>query len=86
MKKVYSLITMAIIAVTSVYLCFDKHELTTLFDANIEALAEYEGSIIVCNSGNCGLCFEEETAWPFYKCNWTGRQADYCDCNKLGYL
>ena len=86
MKKVSAFITIAIIAVTSVYLTNEEYKFNALFDANVEALAEIEGAVIICNSGNCGQCFEEETAWPFYKCNWTGMQADYCDCNKVGYL
>ena len=53
--------------------------------ANVEALAEFE-STITCDSGRCGQCFKEEKAWPFYKCNWTGVQADYCDCDKTGWI
>lgn len=86
MKKVYYLITIAIIAIASIYLCRNGHEFTTLFEANIEALTEIEGALIVCDSSICGQCFDEVTAWPFYKCNWTGRQEDYCDCDKVGYL
>ena len=57
-----------------------------LVRANVEALAQNEGAQITCNSGVCGKCFQEERAWPFYKCNWTGVQADYCDGEKAGYL
>ena len=57
----------------------------SFFEANLEALMDTElpPAIISCNSGICGRCFEEISAWPFYKCNWTGRQDDYCDCNKI---
>ena len=57
----------------------------TLFE-NLEALAQTEGAIIVCNTSVCGRCFEEKKAFPVYKCNWTGMQADYCDCDKAGWL
>ena len=56
-----------------------------IFSANVEALVELE-SVITCDSGMCGQCFKEEKAWPFYKCNWTGVQADYCDCDKAGWI
>lgn len=59
-----------------------------LFEANVEALLnqELDPAVIVCDDGICGSCFVEENAWPFYKCNWTGFQSDYCDCDKAGYL
>lgn len=59
-----------------------------LFEANVEALLnqELDPAVIVCDDGICGSCFVEENAWPFYKCNWTGYQEDYCDCDKIGYL
>lgn len=56
-----------------------------IFSANVEALVELE-SVITCDSGRCGQCFVEIDAWPFYKCNWTGVQADYCDCDKAGWI
>ena len=59
----------------------------TLFAENVEALAQDEGyAVITCAAGNCGRCFEEKTAWPCYRCNWTGRQADYCECDKIGWF
>lgn len=53
---------------------------------NLEALAKEEGAVIVCSASICGRCFEEKKAYPFYKCNWTGMQADFCDCAKAGWL
>ena len=54
---------------------------------NLEALAqEDEGAKIVCSASICGRCFEEKKAFPFYKCNWTGMQIDFCDCDKIGWL
>lgn len=87
MKKIY-LLCAAVTLCASVVgtLCLKSEKSNFLFEANIEALAQIEESIITCSSGNCGRCFEEITAWPFYKCNWTGMQADYCDCDKVGYM
>ena len=69
---------------TLVYLK-NENKADDLFLANVEALAEFE-TTITCDSGRCGQCFVEEKAWPFYKCNWTGIEADYCDCDKTGWL
>ena len=86
MKKIY-VITAALIVAISVVLGMTAQTVSNdLCEANVEALASSEGAIIICDSGNCGYCFEDETAWPIYKCNWTGMQKDYCDCNKVGYL
>ena len=57
----------------------------SFLESNLEALAQGE-AVIICNSGICGRCFEEKTAWPYYKCNWTGMQEDFCDCDKVGWL
>ena len=56
-------------------------------EANLEALLDVElpPAIITCDSGMCGKCFWEEKAWPFYICHWSGRQDDYCDCDKAGF-
>lgn len=62
-----------------------KDDDDVFFNANVDVLTEYE-AVITCSSGICGKCFEEVTTWPFYKCNWTGMQQDYCDCNKVGWL
>ena len=48
---------------------------------NVNALSDSEGSSLTCSSSICGRCFEKKTAWPFSKCNWTGRQSDFCDCD-----
>lgn len=42
MKKVYSFITMAIIAIVSIGICSNNQELSLLIEANIEALADGE--------------------------------------------
>lgn len=90
MKKFYS-ICMAVLAVivlsVSITLVVRSRSYRNdFFRANVEALTDIEGSIIICDDGNCGQCFKEETAWPVYKCDWTGMQKDYCDCNKIGFL
>ena len=54
--------------------------------ANLEALTQQEEAVIVCDSGGCGQCYMERTAWPFYRCILTGYQDDYCDCNKPGWV
>lgn len=89
MKKILIFFAaLAVAAAATVIIVNNNDFVSTLLDENIEALADTEsgGAIIICDSGICGRCFEEITAWPVYKCNWTGMQADYCDCNKLGYL
>ncbi len=69
-----------------VYVNNGKNETEDLFYANVEALASDEGGSDSCDSGNCGRCFYEVKAWPFYKCNWSGVKKDYCDCDKVGWL
>ena len=59
---------------------------TTLFSANIEALAEQEEVVVTCSAGISGYCFEKITAWPLCKCVWTGRPKDYCDCDNTGFI
>ncbi len=68
-----------------VYVKNENNSMDELFEANVEALTNDE-SVITCDSGICGRCFVEEHAWPFYKCNWTGVQSNYCDCDKTGWL
>ena len=56
-----------------------------LFRENVEVLAQGEGAVITCSNSYCGRCFDIKTAWPFYRCIWTGVQTDYCDCDKVGW-
>ena len=55
--------------------------------ANVEALTDIEEAVITCSSGYCGRCFKTErefVGWmkiPFYYCDWTGYQSDYCPCS-----
>lgn len=77
-----------VLAASSIFVIQMYNGKSEIFNANVRALAE-EGDIIViitCSSGICGNCFEEVTAWPLYKCQWTGRPADYCECDKTGFL
>lgn len=84
MKRLY-LVLMAVVVL--LVFAFVKNEETSAdFNANVEALAQGGGAVIVCDGGICGQCFYAEAAWPFYKCNWSGIQDDYCDCDKAGYL
>ena len=87
-KVLFAAGAMIIAAAVSAAVClnFGQTRHDDLFEQNLDALAQMEGAVIVCDDGICGQCFEEETAWPVYKCNWTGRQDDYCDCNKVGFL
>lgn len=64
MKKIYAVVATALIA-TAIFFV-QKKDSECLFDANVEALTQSElpGAQIMCNSGNCGRCFEERTAWP----------------------
>lgn len=59
-----------------------------LFEANVEALLrqELDPAVITCDGEVCGSCYVEYKVWPFYRCDWTGHQEDYCDCDKIGYL
>ena len=63
MKKSFisSITLLAIILVC--YPSFTKNGKDILIQADIEALADEEGAVIVCDSGNCGQCFYEVTAW-----------------------
>lgn len=88
MGKSIMKMVISVMAIFSFYYVFKEwsndHEKAFL-ESNLEALTQGEG-VIICDSGICGRCFEEKTAWPFYKCNWTGMQADFCDCDKIGWL
>ena len=86
-KKFFFIAVSAIVAVSAGIFAYQNSESRSddLFSANVEALAEFE-STITCDSGRCGQCYVEIDAWPFYKCNWTGVQADYCDCDKTGWI
>ena len=61
-KSIISSITLLAI-ILACYPSFPKNEKDILIQANIEALADEEGAVIVCDSGNCGQCFYEVTAW-----------------------
>lgn len=43
------------------YPTFTKNEKDILIQANIEALADEEGAVIVCDSGNCGYLSNRAT-------------------------
>lgn len=87
-KKLFSIVGAGLfmVAVSTFVDIKHKTEGNRLFSDNIEALAEQEEVVVTCSAGRCGYCFEEVTAWPFYKCNWTGRPKDYCDCDKTGFI
>lgn len=85
MKKKFLVFGLMTIAIVSLYILKLASSSDSLFESNIEALMRDE-AIITCSSTICGRCFEEKKAWPFYKCNWTGYQSDYCDCNKVGWF
>lgn len=53
--------------------------------ANYEALSQTEGAVISCSAGRCGKCFYEKTAFPYYRCIWSGIPSDNCSCDKWGY-
>ena len=61
-KSIISSISLLAI-ILACYPSFTKNEKDILIQANIEALADEEGAVIVCDSGNCGQCFYEVTAW-----------------------
>ena len=61
-KSIISSISLLAI-ILACYPSFPKNEKDILIQANIEALADEEGAVIVCDSGNCGQCFYEVTAW-----------------------
>jgi hypothetical protein len=87
-KNLFSILGAGLIMVAvSTFVCIKYHtEGTTLFSANIEALAEQEEVVVTCSAGNSGYCFEKITAWPLCKCVWTGRPKDYCDCYNSGFI
>ena len=88
MKKIY-VITAALIVAISVVLGMTAQTVSNdLFEANVEALAQMElpSSIIVCDTGFCGYCWEVKRFGLLYKCVWTGMQDDYCDCSYIGYV
>lgn len=84
MKKIYAFIATSLVATSFFFV--QKQDSKSFFARNVEALTQNEGAIIVCDSGVCGQCLEEESAWPFYKCNWTGRQEDFCECDRPGFI
>ena len=86
-KNFFFIAVSAIVAVSAGIFAYlnSESKANEFFEANVEALAEFE-STITCDSGRCGQCYVEIDAWPFYKCNWTGVQADYCDCDKTGWI
>ena len=61
-KSIISSISL-LATILACYPSFTKNEKDILIQANIEALADEEGAVIVCDSGNCGQCFYEVTAW-----------------------
>ena len=61
--------------------CTDHSVITS----SVESLSQGEG-YICCSAGIEGYCFEKESAWPFYKCTFTGRQADQCWYGDPGWL
>ena len=61
-KSIISSITLLAIILVC-YPSFTKNGKDILIQADIEALADEEGAVIVCDSGNCGQCFYEVTAW-----------------------
>ncbi len=90
MKKKLLLAAGAVLLASAVsafiYVNKESNPMDELFNANVEALTGSESSQGGCATRICGKCHIEETAWPFYKCNWSGNPEDFCDCNKLGYL
>ena len=56
MKKIYAFIITAVIAVSSVCIYSNKANLSTLMDANVDALAQYETTMsITCNGSISSL-------------------------------
>ncbi len=87
MKIKYAIIAATILAAATVISVKSFTKSTTLFEANVEALAQDEGgALIICSMGSCGQCFDIKTAWPYYRCIWTGYQSDNCDCDKVGWI
>ena len=92
MKNLFAVAVVALIVASAALVFVNSIGFGTpdneIFEANVEALLrqELDPAIISCDGSVCGSCYEEDKAWPFYKCDWTGRQDDYCDCDKLGYL
>ena len=88
MKKIKLFIAALVLASAVVAISINSRTSNDPFlEANLEALLDVElpPAIITCDSGICGKCFMEEIVWPFYKCIWSGRQDDYCDCDKAGF-
>ena len=83
MKK-FKLILIAATIVTTIGITFLTNnllncDLNDKWCSNIEALAQIEGSIITCDSGSWGRCFEVIDSRPFtWECTWTGKPEDYC--------
>lgn len=85
-KKLLSRLGTLLILVSVIVAFTCSNHRNEVFNANIEALMQEEGATITCSATICGRCFEEKKAWPYYKCNWTGSQSDYCECDKVGWL
>lgn len=83
MKKKNLLLTLSCVSVLGVALVFASigKGSNEMVEKNIDALAQNEGSIIICSAGDCGDCFETIPFWPHDLCKWTGRQEDYCSCD-----
>ena len=92
MKNLFAVAVVALIVASAALVFVNSIGFGTpdneIFEANVEALLrqELDPAIITCDEDLCGSCYVAEYAWPFYKCNWTGFQSDYCDCDKAGYL
>ena len=83
MKKYLIIITIASIICFAAIL---KHSSVkeSPYMANIEALSddeELDPAVISCDTQGWGQCYIEVNAFPFRKCNWTGCQSDFCDCD-----
>lgn len=88
MKKFFLFLAVLSASAVAIATVSSESTLDALTNANVEALAQMElpPSIIVCDTGYCGYCWEAQRFFLLYKCVWTGMQEDYCDCSLIGYV
>jgi hypothetical protein len=68
MKKIYAFIITAVIAVSSVCIYSNKTNLSTLMDANVDALVQYETTMSITCKGAISIpckkkCDKCQTEW-----------------------
>lgn len=79
MKKIFISLAVLATCVATILAVNSSNKVIEQFEANVEALAQIEGSVITCSDGTSGRCFKSVITVPFFwECVWTGNPSDYC--------